>query len=130
MKHTPEQIDLITKHYLICALWSSSDDDGAPLDQGRDLDDIAEETKAKAREDVTDFLGLLEREEVVWSDHWTLEQFGHDFWLTRNGHGAGFWDRYGVNNESGHAMGKTLDKWAETMGSVDFYVGDDGKVHA
>lgn len=21
------------------------------------------------------------------------EQCGHDFWLTRNGHGAGFWDR-------------------------------------
>ena len=21
------------------------------------------------------------------------EQAGHDFWLTRNGHGAGFWDR-------------------------------------
>lgn len=21
------------------------------------------------------------------------ERFGHDFWLTRNGHGAGFWDR-------------------------------------
>jgi hypothetical protein len=22
-----------------------------------------------------------------------IEQAGHDFWLTRNGHGAGFWDR-------------------------------------
>ena len=24
---------------------------------------------------------------------WMPEQAGHDFWLTRNGHGAGFWDR-------------------------------------
>lgn len=23
----------------------------------------------------------------------TPEQAGHDFWLTRNGHGTGFWDR-------------------------------------
>ena len=22
-----------------------------------------------------------------------IEQAGHDFWFTRNGHGAGFWDR-------------------------------------
>ncbi len=28
-------------------------------------------------------------------------QAGHDFWLTRNGHGAGFWDR---------GLGKTGDK--------------------
>lgn len=29
------------------------------------------------------------------------EQIGHDLWLTRNGHGAGFWDRpevYGKEN--------------------------------
>ncbi len=29
------------------------------------------------------------------------EQIGHDLWLTRNGHGAGFWDRpklYGTRN--------------------------------
>lgn len=25
--------------------------------------------------------------------HHRIEQAGHDFWLTRNGHGAGFWDR-------------------------------------
>jgi hypothetical protein len=30
-----------------------------------------------------------------------MEQAGHDFWLTRRGHGAGFWDRpeiYGKEN--------------------------------
>jgi hypothetical protein len=24
---------------------------------------------------------------------YSAEQLGHDLWLTRNGHGAGFWDR-------------------------------------
>lgn len=31
-----------------------------------------------------------------------IEQAGHDFWLTRNGHGTGFWDReeiYGAYTE-------------------------------
>jgi hypothetical protein len=28
---------------------------------------------------------------------YTITQAGHDFWLTRNGHGAGFWDR-GLDN--------------------------------
>jgi hypothetical protein len=27
------------------------------------------------------------------TDEWTDEQIGHDLWLTRCGHGAGFWDR-------------------------------------
>ena len=32
-----------------------------------------------------------------------FEQHGHDFWLTRNGHGAGFWDR-GYKKEIADAL--------------------------
>ena len=46
-----------------------------------------------------------------------------DFWLTRNGHGAGFWDR-GLGS-----VGDELTKNAKPFGSVDAYVGDDGKVY-
>lgn len=130
MNTSPETIDLITRHYLVCALWSSVDDEGAPLDDGRDLDDISQETKAHAREDVCDFLGLLEREGVEWSAHWSPEQFGHDLWLTRNGHGAGFWDRASIKDADKYTLGQTLTKWAKTMGDVDLYIGDDGRVHA
>lgn len=42
----------------------------------------------------------------------TLEQCGHDFILTRNGHGAGFWDRgYG-------AAGDRLTSAAKAYGEV------------
>lgn len=119
-----QTLETITHHYLVCALWSSTDDEGEPMAHGRDLDDIAEDTKAQAHEDVADFVGLLEREGVQWSCAMTLEQFGHDFWLTRNGHGAGFWDR-GLGG-----LGDTLTKWAEPYGSIDLYVSDDGQVHA
>ena len=48
---------------------------------------------------------------------------GHDFWLTRCGHGAGFWDR-GVGE-----TGERLTKAAEKFGNVDLCVGDDGKIY-
>lgn len=30
---------------------------------------------------------------IDWSNQEIMNQMGHDFWLTRNGHGVGFWDR-------------------------------------
>lgn len=41
------------------------------------------------------------------------ERAGHDFWLTRNGHGAGFWDR-GLG-----ALGERLSEAAKVYGSAD-----------
>lgn len=53
----------------------------------------------------------------------TWEQFGVDFWLTRNGHGAGFWDRgLGV-------LGDKLSETAKLCGSRDAYRGDDGLIY-
>lgn len=53
----------------------------------------------------------------------TWDSFGHDFWLTRNGHGAGFWDR-GLG-----ALGDELSEAAKSMGSRDAYAGDDGLIY-
>ena len=55
----------------------------------------------------------------------TPEQAGHDFWLTRQGHGAGFWD--GDWPEPYAAM---LTKGAECYGEFQTYAGDDGLIHA
>jgi hypothetical protein len=50
-------------------------------------------------------------------------QHGYDFWLTRNGHGVGFWDRgYGE-------VGDKLTALADKYGSSDMYKGDDGKAY-
>ena len=48
---------------------------------------------------------------------------GHDFWLTRNGHGAGFWDR-GLGE-----VGDRLSNACKAFGSYDLYIGDDGKIY-
>lgn len=39
---------------------------------------------------------------------WDDEQIGHDFWLTRNGHGAGFWDRNLPNADVLTEVGKSF----------------------
>jgi len=49
---------------------------------------------------------------------------GHDFFLTRNGHGAGFWD-----GDWPKAEGETLTSAAEAFGPTYFYVGDDGRIY-
>ena len=53
----------------------------------------------------------------------TWEQFGIDFWLTRNGHGAGFWDR-GMGK-----LGDTLSDMAKGLGTVSIYECGDGLLY-
>lgn len=86
-----ELIDKFTTAYATCALWSSTDDNEEPLDNNYNIDDISPTTLTQMIADCADFqtanAGLLDHVDV------SLEQAGHDFWLTRNRHGAGFWDR-------------------------------------
>jgi hypothetical protein len=105
-----------TAAYIETALWSSTDDDGKPLDSG-DYE-LSEQAKKQLTEDAMDF----------YSHHGIdiddPAQGGHDFWLTRNRHGAGFWDR-GLGE-----LGQELTKAAHAYGSCDLYVGDDGLIYA
>ena len=55
--------------------------------------------------------------------NYTAKRAGVDFWLTRNGHGAGFWDR-GLG-----PVGDELARAANRFGDCSLYVGDDGKLH-
>ena len=100
--------------YLEAAAWASTDDDGEPLDSYQ----FSEAAKAKMREDLTNFCAEItpEMEENYKSHGGTPEQFAHDFWLTRNGHGAGFWDR-GFGE-----IGEKLTKMAKIHGEVNLYL--------
>ena len=55
----------------------------------------------------------------------TDEQAGHDFWLTRNGHGAGFWD-----GDWPEPYADILTTGAKNYGEFQTYLGDDGKIYA
>ena len=52
------------------------------------------------------------------------EHAGHDFWLTRNGHGTGYWDR-----DMG-SVGARLTEAAKSFGEVYLYLGDDELVYS
>ena len=108
------------EHYVTCALWSSIMEDGqTPYDTaGHTIDTMA----ARALEEMTSELEEFARANADDLKGVTPEQFGHDFWLTRNGHGTGFWDR-----GRGEA-GERLSEAARKAGERYLYVGDDGKV--
>ena len=93
--------DNVTRSYLITQIWTGlhyAEQDAEPVsldDIVNDPDDLPEEIRAAAARDVADFLRLIDDEGLTFdaAAHWDDDQLGHDFSLTRNGHGAGFWDR-------------------------------------
>ena len=107
--------------YQACALWSSCDDDGEPLDRSGML--LAPETLDWFMADCGAFLGEIDDLGLEWREELGWDQLGHDLWLTRNGHGAGFWDR-GLGE-----LGDALTEAAKRQGSRDLYVGDDGLIY-
>ncbi len=89
--------DLFLVGYLECAIWSSNDPDTEdPLDENYAYEDIDPAWQKIAQEDCAVFCRNHARELTEFA-RLTCRgdaSLGHDFWLTRNGHGAGFWDRY------------------------------------
>jgi len=114
-----DNLDAFTRGYLECALWSSVTDDGEPFDYGRTVGNIAPAALAAAIADCEDF----KRANAQHLALWTAEQAGHDFWLTRNHHGAGFWDR------GKGEPGRLLTEAAHVYGSLDLHLGDDGLIY-
>lgn len=140
MYNDEDRLETFFAAYVECALWSSHDestpDGGEPMDNNYSTEDIAEETLEEMRKDCLDFLTAHPEESdipsflAVLSDE-QLELAGHDFWLTRNGHGAGFWDGDWDDLEEfgGESWGEKLTERSKPYGSVDLYVGDDGKIY-
>ena len=118
------------KAYLECALWSSTGDDEQPLDGAYRVGDFAPEAVEAAARDIAMFLAdpkvaaILEHPD--FPEDFGPVRIGYNLWLTRNGHGAGFWDR---NELEPNGWGNTLSEVARAMGEKYPYVGDDGRVH-
>lgn len=117
-------IDAMLAGYIECALWSSTDDNNTPLDSNFSDVDIHKTSIGEAR---IDCAGFIQDATHAGINLETLDMdsgsIGHDLWLTRNGHGAGFWDR-GLGK-----VGDELSVIAKVMGSVDPMVGDDGQIY-
>ena len=114
-------MDAFTRAYIEAALWSSTDDDGDSLDRNYSVRDIAPATLTRMKLDARKF----QRDNARSLDAGSSSRGGHDFWLTRAGHGAGFWDGDWPEPEA-----TRLTNAAKAFGDNELYVGDDGRIHA
>jgi hypothetical protein len=113
----------MVRAYVNCAIWcghvyESEEDEregvsAFPMDDyGYSEDDCAFSAWKRA---VSDCRNFLEASADISHD-WDASQFGHDFYLTRCGHGAGFWDR------GKGEVGERLTDLCRPYGSVDLWV--------
>lgn len=112
------KLDTFTQAYLTTALWSTTDDNDDSLEDNYSIDDISESCLTAMIADCVKF--QAENMPMIIDD---LSEAGHNFWLTRNGHGAGFWD--GDYPEHG----ETLTAKSKEFKEVELYVGDDGLIY-
>ena len=137
---TPEQIETITKHYLIALLWTMpGDDDCENPGDFIAIKDLPQKTIRKAKQDVIAFVDacgeLFDKAIECHSDGYSKHlddgsveaAFGHDFAITRNGHGLGYWDS--DNEGLPRLLGYALTRICESFGEANLYIGDDGRVY-
>ena len=124
-----DTLSVMTRQYLEAALWSSYAHEGdkieeeSPLDNHFSVADFALSSVDVANQDCEAFKAKA-REAGVDVDALDDEDLGHDFWLTRNRHGAGFWD-----GDYEDAVGKKLTEIAHTFGECNAIIGDDENIH-
>lgn len=127
--------------YLACALWSSSETKTDP--------DTYEETQIEGLEGYEWGDGEVEKltaeartfyeaqmpNLLMYVNDVTFDPYegtawdyaGHDFWLTRNSHGAGFWDRAGVDEEVGQHLSAAVGHGTQWPG-IDLFLDDSDLV--
>jgi hypothetical protein len=130
---TELNIKKIMDSYLECAIWTEEERLEEENTEGYEgeikdlipeadlnIHNFSDDSKIKAYEDIKLFLKYA-GDSVDGIDE---EQLGHDIWLSRNLHGAGFFDR-GYDDD----IEKRLMDSAHKIGGVDIYLGDDGLLY-
>lgn len=118
-----------TTGYLECALWCGvyAEDENGELVSSDDewaFDDVQPSAREEIESDCLAFVtdNYADLQAILPSVD--ASAAGHDFYLTRNRHGAGYWD-----GDVPEPMATRLTDAAHVYGTVDLYVGDDGKVY-
>ena len=117
--------DRFVHHYKVAALFTEIDDDNTPLDSLYNTTDICPESNRLIRHSCAQFCveALDDLRSAVKCEGFSWEMAAHDFWLTRNGHGAGFWDR-GLRE-----TGDRLSEMARNFGGSHVEVGSGDEAH-
>lgn len=131
---TRNEFPLFFDAYLAAALWSSIIDEGEQQD-GRNGDffdahfsisEFSEEALQTLRAHAFSFWSrmwfYLDHEEGRKGEKPDSTKAGHDFWLTQNGHGAGFWDG------DYPTYGETFTKLAKCYPEINLFVTEENEV--
>jgi len=125
------ELDSFTQGYVEALFFTECHSDNPELEEAT-FADLAPETLAMVIRDCQDFRSSLPRDNEgrTWLDlayespnGYSDNQAGVDFWLTRNRHGCGFWDR-GLGQ-----LGESLAWAAHGWGEVYVCRGDDGLIY-
>lgn len=129
--------DSFTRAYIETALELFRETVEETTDSFFDQSDLAPETLEQMQADCVKFYHTFKDE--ILSDAAPMVEFwdrsseterkaamaGYDFWLTRCGHGAGFWDGDWPEPDA-----EAMTAASEAVGYVDLHLGDDGKIWA
>jgi hypothetical protein len=116
-KHEQEFYDAYTR----CIFWAESEI------ENKNYFDLSENARQRILKDCVSFCkkGRNIFNNLEFKSISNYRQAGVDFFLTRNGHGAGFWDGgYWMESD-----GEKFTKLSKEFGEINFYVGDDGKIY-
>jgi hypothetical protein len=93
---------LILHAYLTAATFFDAEEEH--MTKNATIEEYDPQSVEQAKEDIQSFVAM--NQNLLEQSGQTPEQIGHDFWLTRQGHGAGFWDR---------GLGKIGDQLTENI---------------
>jgi hypothetical protein len=124
---------VMVRGYLECMLWSSTDmDTEEHLDENYSIDDISDEFFESSVIDCAKLFSTFRFSDSKYvgkpGNEFDVHSYaGHDFWLTRAGHGAGFWEKSDWEEDFGEQVTAHIKK---DFPDIDPYVGDDYKIYA
>lgn len=117
-----KRLDAFTQGYIEAAFWTECNSDNPELEMAT-FADLSQSAFVAMVADCVDFEESNAEALALYYAQRNEVSAGHDFWLTRNGHGAGFWDR-GMGE-----VGDQLTAACRGYGECNLYMGDDEQVH-
>jgi hypothetical protein len=125
-------LDEFTRSYVEAALFAETDAEGVPLDSNYTVEDLAPGALEAMARECAEF-------QAQYGAHFAGREdlAGYHFWMSRNGHGTGFWNGEWdeplspEDQELTHRyeVGDYLHAMAEACRERDLYVGDDGLIY-
>lgn len=133
-RHRPV-VDDFMRGYIEAALWTTRycEQDGTStsdyLSDRYGIEDLGLETLAQIARDCQAFrFKMKEQLELVTANGYEWSQAGHDFWMSRDEQGCGFFDHIDGQDKQLDGKWKQLHDAAKAFKRVDMEVDNDGRI--